>query len=80
MKHLLEFILNRLVKFPEDLKVEENIDEDFTIFTISANDEDYGRIIGKKGNMINALSHIIKAKASMENKKISIKIKQEETK
>lgn len=78
MKHLLEFILNRLVKFPEDLKIEESSDGDFIVFTIAANEEDYGRIIGKKGNMINALSHIIKAKASMEGKKISIKIKQEE--
>ncbi len=76
MKHLLEFILNYLVKYPEDLKITEKEEGDIVIFSLTANEQDYGRIIGKNGNMINSLSNIIKAKASMENKKVLIRIDQ----
>lgn len=45
-----------IVSHPEDISVsKENIDDTFAEITISANSEDIGKLIGKNGNMINAL-------------------------
>jgi len=49
MKTLLEFVLLRLIKFPEDLKIEEVEEAGYRKYLIQLNEEDYGRVIGKGG-------------------------------
>lgn len=45
-----------IVSVPDDVKVsKEVIDETFAEITIVANSMDIGKLIGKNGNMINAL-------------------------
>jgi len=45
-----------IVSKPEEVSISTNsIDETFTEITISANSADIGKLIGKNGNMINAL-------------------------
>ncbi len=45
-----------IVGNPDEVKVsKEQIDDTFAEITISANSEDIGKLIGKNGNMINAL-------------------------
>ncbi len=48
-----------IVSVPEDVVVtKEIIDENFAEITISVNSVDIGKLIGKNGNMINALKTI----------------------
>ena len=49
-----------IVSHPEDIKVEiKEINESFFEITIIANSVDIGKLIGKNGNMINAMKTIL---------------------
>ncbi|MEA3383601.1 MAG: KH domain-containing protein [Campylobacterota bacterium] len=49
-----------IVNNPSDIEVELNeINETFFEVTIKANSEDVGKLIGKNGNMINAIKTIL---------------------
>ncbi|MFK2822638.1 KH domain-containing protein [Arcobacter sp. YIC-80] len=56
---IIKFIENYaklIVSQPEDIKVyKEMVDDTFAEITIVANSVDIGKLIGKNGNMINAL-------------------------
>ena len=49
-----------IVTYPEDIEVSsKQIDESFFEITIIANNSDIGKLIGKNGNMINAIKTIL---------------------
>jgi len=49
-----------IVSHPEDINVSsKQIDESFFEITITANNNDIGKLIGKNGNMINAIKTIL---------------------
>jgi len=49
-----------IVNHPEDIDVSiEEIDSGFFEITIKANESDIGKLIGKNGNMINAIKTIL---------------------
>ena len=49
-----------IVNYPLDIEVSSNkIDEAFYEITIIANNDDIGKLIGKNGNMINAIKTIL---------------------
>lgn len=74
MRNLLEFILNRLVNYPEDVRVEEDKQGELTFYKIHVNPEDMGRIIGKNGSVINAIRAIAKVRAIKENIHVRIDV------
>ena len=49
-----------IVSHPEEIEVSsKQIDESFYEITITANNSDIGKLIGKNGNMINAIKTIL---------------------
>ena len=60
---LTEFVstyAKMIVNHPEDIEVElKEIDQSFYEITIIANTSDVGKLIGKNGNMINAIKTIL---------------------
>lgn len=49
-----------IVNYPEEVEVEvKKLDESFYEVIIYANNEDIGKLIGKNGNMINAIKTIL---------------------
>ncbi|MGK0256129.1 MAG: putative RNA-binding protein YlqC (UPF0109 family) [Arcobacteraceae bacterium] len=49
-----------IVTYPEDIDVSSSkIDDSFFEITIMANNSDVGKLIGKNGNMINAIKTIL---------------------
>lgn len=49
-----------IVSYPEDIHVEaQEVGESFYEITIHANSADIGKLIGKNGNMINAMKTIL---------------------
>ena len=80
MKNLLEYILIRLVEYPEEVQVDESTMSDGTILlTITANEADYGRIIGKGGAVISAIRSIIRVRAIKEGKRAIVKVDADKT-
>lgn len=78
MKDTLLFILQKLVDHPEDIGITDAKDGDSTILTISAHQEDIGKIIGKSGRIIKALRDIIKLMATKEQTYVDIVIAEPE--
>ena len=76
--NLVEFsetIVKKLVKEPELVKVQEFSTDGETVIEIIVAESDMGRVIGKKGNVANAIRTIVQA-ASYSNglKKVKINI------
>ncbi len=77
MKNLIEFLLNRLVTYPDEVRVEEvETEGDFT-YIIHVNPEDIGRVIGKNGSVINAIRTICKVRAVKEHIHARVELAQE---
>ena len=74
MKTLIEFILNRLVDFPEEVVVEEEIQDTSEVYTISVHSDDIGRVIGKQGSVINAIRTIAKIKAMKDGVHVTVNV------
>jgi uncharacterized protein len=66
MKNLLEFILIHLVDNPEEVKIEITEDDRGTTYLIHVHPDDMGKVIGKKGSVINAIRNIAKIRAIKE--------------
>ena len=66
MKNLLEFILIHLVDHPEDVSVEESQDERGVVFLLHVHPEDMGKVIGRRGAVINSIRSIAKIRALKE--------------
>lgn len=79
MKELLEYIVTGLVNHPEEVKIDEQVLPDgLIILSISANSEDYGRIIGRQGMLIRSLRTIVKARAIKEKKRVMVRVMTED--
>ena len=67
-----------IVAYPDDISVDiESIDDSISQITINAHQNDLGKLIGKNGNMINAIKTVIngcKAKNGISYK-IQVKAK-----
>ena len=76
MKELLEIIAKNLVDNPEQVVVNQRVDEDALILELSVAQDDIGKVIGKQGRIAKAIRTVVKAAASRENKKVAVEILQ----
>jgi predicted RNA-binding protein YlqC (UPF0109 family) len=75
MKELLEFLLKGLLK---DSKFELNETEDNgrILFTIKTAQENIGLLIGKGGHTIKSLRNILKVRATLEKRAVSLNVEE----
>ncbi len=66
MKELVDYIVKGLVDSPDDVNVYEENAYGSTILEISVGGDDMGRVIGRRGQVINSIRTIVKA-ASMNS-------------
>lgn len=78
MEELITYILKGICSHPDKVEVTKEEDNGLTILTISAEDEDIGRIIGRGGKNIKALQTLISLPARKENKRVILKVKKDE--
>jgi uncharacterized protein len=74
MKDTLVYLLKSIVENPDDIVVDETVEETKTLLTVHANQEDIGKIIGKQGRIIRALRDLIKLIAAKHNVYVDIVI------
>lgn len=77
LKDAVEFIVKQLVKNPEEVEINSsNPDNDPNKLEISlkVNENDRGRLIGRRGKTINAIRTIIKAAAVKSQLKVNIQV------
>lgn len=74
MKDLIELIVKELVTDQDAVSIEESRDGGKVDILIKVAEEDKGRVIGVRGNIINSIRNIAKSAAIKENVKVNIKI------
>lgn len=76
MKELLETIAKALVQYPEDVHAVSEEGEDGEIrLTLSVNEQDMGKVIGRSGRIAKAIRSVMSAAASKAEVKVSVDIK-----
>lgn len=78
MKNLLEFILIHLCRHPEEVKIDEEVGDRETVYTLHVHPEDMGRVIGKNGSVIQAIRSIAKVRAVKEGIRATIVLAENE--
>jgi len=75
MKALIEYVAKSLVERPAEVEVTEETVADGSILSkLAAAPQDMGRIIGKQGRNAKAMRTLLNAKATREQKRVSLLI------
>lgn len=74
MVEFIKFLVDSVVKNPQDVKVSEEKSDSSIIYNIQVNNKDMGILIGKGGRTIKSLRLLAKAKAIKNNLWVDIKI------
>ncbi|PNR96779.1 KH domain-containing protein [Petrotoga sp. 9PWA.NaAc.5.4] len=74
MKELLNDILTRIVKHPNEVKIKESDEGENIVFEIYVNSEDVGQIIGKDGRTIKSINILLNAAKKDQDKKFILKV------
>lgn len=75
MKDLLEHIVKSIVDKPEEVIISEVKDPVAgTILTISVNETDMGKVIGKEGKIINAIRTVVRILAIKNGDRVTVNI------
>ncbi|MGC8739285.1 MAG: KH domain-containing protein [Candidatus Hydrogenedens sp.] len=74
MKELVEFIVKKLVKKPEEISVSSIESEEQIVLQLKVEKEDMGRIIGKNGKTIKAIRTIVNIASAKLGKKVNLEV------
>ncbi len=75
MKELLEYLARALDDDPESVLVEEFEEDDGTVvLELSVAEDDYGKVIGRRGRTAAALRSVVKAAAVKEQRRVLVDI------
>lgn len=73
MKDLLDYLLKGVLG-EEKFTIEETEDAGRIIYTIKTDPKNIGMIIGKGGHMIKALRNVLKVRATLEKRAVSLNV------
>ncbi|MFG6115144.1 hypothetical protein SAMN05421743_12610 [Thalassobacillus cyri] len=74
MKALIETIVNPLVDYPEDIRVDVKEEERKIVYHLTVNQDDVGKVIGKNGRIAKAIRTVVYAAGSDSKKRIYLDI------
>lgn len=73
-KDLVEYLVKGLVDNPDTVSIEQFDQSKAVTVEITVAEEDAGRIIGKRGRVINAIRAVCQIRGDLEGKKISVEL------
>ncbi len=74
MKELVEYLVKSLADHPDEVILQMDENEDNVSLELRISPEDFGRIIGKNGNTINAIRTVLQAAASSHKKRAKLEV------
>ncbi|HOK09693.1 MAG TPA: KH domain-containing protein [Candidatus Hydrogenedens sp.] len=74
MKELVEFIVKKLVKNPEEVTISSIESEDKIILQLKVNKEDMGRVIGRNGKTIKAIRTLLNIASIKLLKRVNLEV------
>ena len=72
MKEILETLIKSLVENKEDVKINEREDGNTTVYEVSVNPSDMGKVIGRQGKVAKSIRTIMKSISGKEHKKVVV--------
>ena len=70
----VRYVLEKVCQHKADIVVEQSEDSLGTLISVTVNEEDMGKLIGKGGQTISALRLLVRAMGARENAKINLKV------
>ncbi len=74
MKDLVEYIAKSIVNEPDAVNVEEETGEDGITLKLTVAEDDKGRIIGKQGQIAQAMRTLLRVKAAKAATRVRLEI------
>ncbi|QHW30092.1 KH domain-containing protein [Paenibacillus rhizovicinus] len=74
MKELILVIAKALVDNPEDVRVDVKEDDRGTVYQLSVNPDDVGKVIGKQGRIAKNLRTVVASAAVKSQKRVMVDI------
>lgn len=74
MKQLLEYVVEGLVQYPEDVRIDEVSGERSVVLEVHVHEDDLGRVIGRRGRVAQALRTLAKAGAVRDGRLVHVEI------
>ena len=74
MKELVEYIVKSIVDAPDDVVIEEEMEDGRIVFKLQVADGDKGRVIGKQGRIAEAIRTLLRVKAAKQNARVTLRI------
>lgn len=72
VKEMVEYVCKSLVSCPEDVSVHERVNEGSITLQLEVAGQDMGRIIGRKGRMINAMRALGRVLGMKMNRRVHL--------
>ena len=76
MKKLAQSLLNLIVAHPGKVKVKQKEEDGLLTLIVRVSPEDIGKVIGKKGRTIKALTALVRVKAIKEGKRVNVELQE----
>lgn len=70
----LEFVIKSLVNYPDDVKIERQIDEMGVLLKLQVNRADMGQIVGRQGATAKAIRSLLRIVGLKNNARVNLKI------
>lgn len=77
-QQFLEYIVKSLADHPEDVKINRAVDEMGVLLTLTVNQEDMGKIIGRSGATAKAIRTILRVVGMKNDARVNLKIEEPE--
>jgi predicted RNA-binding protein YlqC (UPF0109 family) len=74
MKEFLEYVARSLVDKPDAVVVTAEDEGDETILTLTVDQEDMGRVIGRDGRIANAIRSLLRVMATRDGRHVELEI------
>jgi predicted RNA-binding protein YlqC (UPF0109 family) len=74
MKDLVEYIAKSIVNEPDAVSIEEETNDDGITLKLTVADDDKGRIIGKQGQIAQAMRTLLRVKAAKAATRVRLEI------
>lgn len=74
MKELVEFVVKSLVDHPDQVEVTEVEQDNEILVELSVAGSDMGRVIGKRGRVINSIRTLTQVAAAKKGTRVSVEL------
>ena len=74
MKQLTQYILENITRHPNDVSIQEEKEDQKINLSISLNEEDVPKVIGKEGKVIRSIRNIVKTSARKKDLLVNLTI------